>query len=97
MITLAQVLGELQRLRPELTRRHVLRVGVFGSVARGEATAHSDIDVLVEMTSEGDLFDLVGVKNLLEHELGQQVDVVAIGGLKQDVRDAILREVRYAA
>ena len=66
-------------------------------MARGEATPQSDIDVLVEMTDEGDLFDLVSVKTLLERTFNQSVDVVPVGGLKQDVRDVILREVRYAA
>ena len=97
MATLAQVLAELSRLQPELARRHVARIGVFGSVARGEETPQSDIDVWVEMTDEGDLFDLVGVKELLERVLDRGVDVVPIGGLKRDVREAILREVRYAA
>jgi predicted nucleotidyltransferase len=53
--------------------------------------------VLVELTAEGDLFDLVAVKNILEQAFGTRVDVVSVGGLKHDVRDAILREVRYAA
>ncbi len=66
-------------------------------MVRGEATPQSDIDVLVEMTDEGDLFDLVSVKTLLERTFDQSVDVVPVGGLKQDVRDVILREVRYAA
>ena len=66
-------------------------------MARGEATPQSDIDVLVEMTDEGDLFDLVSVKTLLERTFNQSVDVVPVGGLKQHVRDVILREVRYAA
>ena len=66
-------------------------------MARGEATPQSDIDVLVEMTDEGDLFDLVSVKTLLERTFDQSVDVVPVGALKQDVRDVILREVRYAA
>lgn len=66
-------------------------------MARGEATPQSDIDVLVEMTDEGDLFDLVSFKTLLERTFDQSVDVVPVGGLKQDVRDVILREVRYAA
>jgi predicted nucleotidyltransferase len=66
-------------------------------MARGDATPQSDIDVLVEMTDEGDLFDLVSIKTLLERTFDQSVDVVPVGGLKQDVRDVILREVRYAA
>ena len=97
VITLPEVLAELRKLQSELAQRHVARIGVFGSMARGEATPQSDIDVLVEMTDEGDLFDLVSVKTLLERTFDQSVDVVPVGGLKQDVRDVILREVRYAA
>jgi predicted nucleotidyltransferase len=97
MITLAQALDGLRRLAPELAARHVARIGVFGSLARGEAKPGSDIDILVELTADGDLFDLVAVKNLLEQSFGSPVDVVPVGGLKQDVRESILREVRYAA
>ena len=97
MITLSTVLVELGKLQAELAQRHVARIGVFGSIARGEETPQSDIDVLVEMTDEGDLFDLVSIKTLLERTFGQPVAVVPVGGLKQDVRDVILREVRYAA
>jgi len=97
MLTLAEVLADLHRLQPQLAQRHVARIGVFGSVARGDARPDSDIDVLVEMTREGDLFDLVGIKILLEEALAKRVDVVSLGGLKSDARDSILREVRYAA
>jgi len=58
MISLAQALDVLRRLSPELAARHIARIGVFGSLARGEAKPGSDIDVLVELTAEGDLFDL---------------------------------------
>lgn len=97
MPTLAEVLHELHRLQPHLARRNVVRIGVFGSVARGEARPDSDIDILVELTGAGDLFDLVGIKLLLEEALGRRVDVVPIGGLKTDARETVLREVRYAA
>jgi predicted nucleotidyltransferase len=97
MPTLAEVLDELHRRRPELAKRNVDRIGVFGSVARGDARPDSDIDILVDLNSAGDLFDLVGVKLLLEQALGPRVDVVPIGGLKTDDREAVLREVRYAA
>jgi hypothetical protein len=97
MLSLAQALDGLRRLSPELAARHVARIGVFGSLARGEAKPGSDIDVLVELTAEGDLFDLVAVKNILEQAFGTRVDVVPVGGLKPDVRETILREVRYAA
>jgi predicted nucleotidyltransferase len=97
MPTLAEVFAAIEQLQPELRKRHVRRIGVFGSVARGEARIDSDVDVLVELTDEADLLDLVAIKRLLETSLRSSVDVVPTGGLKPDVREAILREVRYAA
>jgi len=49
------------------------------------------------LTDDGDLFDLVAVRTMLAAELGCEVDVIPFGGLKPDIRDTILREVRYAA
>lgn len=57
MDTLAQVFAAIDRVRPALASRHLRRIGVFGSIARGEARADSDVDVLVELTEEGDLFE----------------------------------------
>ena len=45
----------------------VTRLGVFGSVARGEATATSDVDIVVEMPP--DLFQMVHMKEELEEML----------------------------
>lgn len=97
MATLDQALQAASDLASRLKERHVRRIGVFGSVARGEARADSDVDYLVEMTVEGDLFDLVAVKTMLQERLGCAVDVVPLGGLKSDVKQRILAEVRYAA
>lgn len=97
MVTLEQALSAIEAQRPALSARHVHRIGVFGSVARGDARPDSDVDFLVEFTDEGDLFDLVAVKRLLIEALGCAVDVVPAGGLKPDVRERVLREVRYAA
>lgn len=97
MPSLDEVLAELTRLQPRLTARHVGRIGVFGSVARGEARPDSDVDLLVDLTGEGDLFDLVAVKLLLEEMLGCKVDVASAGGLTPGPRDTVLRDVRYAA
>jgi hypothetical protein len=53
----------------------IVRIGVFGSVARGEITEASDIDVVVEL-DRPDLFTLVGIKQELEELLHRPVDVV---------------------
>lgn len=65
---------------------------VFGSVARGEADAQSDVDFLVEMEPGRSLFDLGGLQYELERLLGRPVDVVTERGLKARVQEGVLRE-----
>ena len=57
-------------------------VRVFGSVARGDNDARSDIDFLVDLEPERSLFDLSGLPIDLEAMLHSQVDVVTEGGLR---------------
>jgi hypothetical protein len=75
-----------------LVHRHRGRtVALFGSVARGDDTSTSDVDFLVEFDSNSSLFDLMHLEDGLRVLLGQDVDVVSVGGLKP--RDEhILRE-----
>jgi predicted nucleotidyltransferase len=77
----------------KLAQRHgARRVYLFGSVVRGEATADSDIDVLVELEPGRSLFDLGGLLMDLEALLGRRVDVVTTAGLRERIRERVLRE-----
>jgi len=67
-------------------------VRVFGSVARGEADAQSDIDLLVDMEAGRSLLDLSGLLIDLEDLLGCNVDVVTEKGLRDRIRERVLRE-----
>lgn len=67
-------------------------VRVFGSVARGEADADSDIDFLVTMEPGRSLLDLGGLVVDLEQLLGRRVDVVTEKGLRERIRERVLRE-----
>lgn len=67
-------------------------VRIFGSVARGEASGSSDLDLLVEMAPDRSLFDLVALEQDLGDLLGLDVQVVSEGGLKARARDRILAE-----
>jgi predicted nucleotidyltransferase len=67
-------------------------VRVFGSVARGEADEASDIDFLVDLEPGRSLFDLGGLLMDLRALLGCDVDVVTPRGLKQRIRERVLRE-----
>ena len=86
----------LKRKRQEILRiaaKHgALSVRVFGSVARGEADAQSDIDFLVELEPGRSLLDLGGLQYELESLLGCRVDVVTERGLKTRIRERVLRE-----
>ncbi|MFZ5994401.1 MAG: nucleotidyltransferase family protein [Thermodesulfobacteriota bacterium] len=53
----------------------IIRIGVFGSAARGNMNEQSDIDVVVEL-GKPDLFYLVGIKQDLEEKFHRPVDIV---------------------
>lgn len=58
-----------------------VRAYLFGSVARGEETPQSDVDMLVEFAAGSSLFDIIHLEEALEALLGTPVDVVSTGGL----------------
>ena len=68
------------------------RVRVFGSVARRQDDAGSDIDFLVDMEPGRSLFDLGGLLVDLEKLLNSKVDVVTERGLKDRIRDRVVHE-----
>ena len=67
-------------------------VRIFGSVARGEADADSDVDILVVLEPGRSLFDLGGLSMDLQELLGREVDVVTEQGLRDRFRERVLKE-----
>lgn len=67
-------------------------VRLFGSVARGEATAESDLDLLVDVGPNHSPFFPGGLLIDLEELLGCKVDIVTEQGLHWYIRDRVLRE-----
>jgi uncharacterized protein len=94
----ALTLDDLERRRERLlalaARHGAVRLRVFGSVARGEATPASDIDFLVLMAPGRSLFDLGALQMDLTDELGRPVDVVSEKGLVSPRRERILAEAK---
>ena len=73
----------------------IMRLGLFGSVARGEQTETSDVDVYYEGPALG-LKSLAGLPQALSEYLGAPVDVVrGHDGLNSSLRNRIMREVIY--
>ena len=74
------------------SKRGAYNVRVFGSVARGEADAKSDIDLLVDLEPGRSIFDLGGLLMDLQNLLGHEVDVVTERGLRERIRERVLKE-----
>jgi predicted nucleotidyltransferase len=88
------LLAKLKELKPTLAARYKAKeIGLFGSFARGEQGASSDIDVLVEFEEEADLFDLIGLSLHLEEALQRKVDVVPKRALRTELRESVLQEI----
>jgi predicted nucleotidyltransferase len=87
-------LEELRARRDEILRlaasRGASNVRVFGSVARGEAGANSDVDLLVEFEPGRSLVDLTGLELELEELLGCKVDVGT--QVHEVIRDRVARD-----
>jgi predicted nucleotidyltransferase len=87
----------LKRHRTDLHQRGVKSLAVFGSMARGEATPDSDIDLLVEFSRPVGLFEFIRLKMYLEDLTGRQVDLVTRDALRPAMRDDILNEAIHVA
>jgi hypothetical protein len=88
-----RVLELLSRSKPELRARFgVVRLALFGSTARDEATADSDVDVLVAFDGPATSKQYFGVQFYLEDLLGRPVDLVAEKALRPELRPYIDRE-----
>jgi hypothetical protein len=80
------------RILEAASRRGLDDVRVFGSVARDEARAASDVDLLVAPGPQTTLFDLSGFALDVEEIVGRHVDVATPRGLKARIKDRVLAE-----
>ena len=79
----------------EIAARHgAIRLRLFGSVARGEERADSDIDFLVALAEERGFSDYLAMAEELEGLLGRKVDLVTERGLSPHFRPFIEAEAR---
>jgi hypothetical protein len=77
----------------EIARSHgAHRVRLFGSFARGEESATSDLDLLVDLDEDRSLIDLVAIKQDVEEMVKCKVDVVTEAALSPYIREKILSE-----
>ena len=85
---------KLQEMLPELKKKYPLKyIGVFGSYVRGEQSASSDLDILVEFNGSITLFGYARLENELSDKLGVKVDLVSKTALKPRIGKHVLSEV----
>jgi predicted nucleotidyltransferase len=94
-------LTQIRYLSPQIqqiARRHnTSRLFVFGSVARGESTEHSDVDFLVEIKENASLFDVAGFSYEIEKLLGLSVDVVPASLLPMVADQSFVNKIKEEA
>ena len=95
-MTRDQILAAVTAQEPRLRELHVRELALFGSHARGDARAESDIDFLSELDRPS-FDDYMAVKEVLESLFSRPVDLVMKSALKPRLRDRILAEAVRAA
>ena len=97
-MTREQVIATLREHEPELKAAGVVRLSLFGSTARGEHHADSDIDLLAafDATRRISLLDVAGIELRLSKLLGRPVDLIEEGTLKLRVQRRVEAEALRA-
>jgi predicted nucleotidyltransferase len=73
---------------------HPVRIGIFGSVARGEDSQESDIDILYSFQDAVGLFNLVRMKDEMEEKLNARVDLVSEQFVHPKLKPQIMKELK---
>lgn len=71
----------------------VSKIGVFGSMARGEASEQSDIDLIVEFSRRKSLLALVALERKMSEALGRRVDLLTEAAISPYLRDKIMNDL----
>ena len=91
---IAEIQNTIAAEKDEIRRRYRAEIkGIFGSYARGDFHADSDLDLLVDFDEGANLFDLVGLQQFLEEKLGCKVDLVSRRSLREELRTSVLNEM----
>jgi predicted nucleotidyltransferase len=85
---------DLGKLVAICKQNDVARLGMFGSMARGEAAAHSDLDLIVEFSKQKSLLAMVALERQLSTAIGRKVDLLTEAALSPYLRDRILRDLQ---
>jgi predicted nucleotidyltransferase len=95
MLSTTDIETRLLEIKPVLTENfHVSSIGYFGSYAKGMQSDNSDLDLVVEF-SQPVGWAFFSLEKFLEQSLGIRVDITTKNGLKEQIKDSILKQVKY--
>jgi len=90
-----QLLLNNKKVLEDYCRQNQIKLfGLFGSFARGEEKADSDIDVIVDFMETKSLMEIGGIQYELEESLGRPVDLVSIRNIKPALKSNILKDLK---
>lgn len=92
----AEIIRFLRENKSELEARFgVTTLGLVGSYARNEATAESDIDLIVEIRSDNKFRSFFGLLHFLQDSLPARIDLATESSLKPLVRETVMKDILY--
>jgi len=85
---------DVSRMIDICRQNDVSMIGVFGSMARGEAKKESDIDLIVHFSKQKSLLAMVGLERELSEALGRKVDLLTEAAISPYMRESVLKELK---
>lgn len=98
MLDAAIILDYLRKNKVRFFQKYQLtQIGIFGSIARGEQTENSDIDIIIEFEpNTSDLYSLkLNLRNEIQSKFNRPVDICRLKYIKPIFRSQIESEIRY--
>jgi len=93
MNRLDEIKHTLANYKHELEDKYYVKeIGIFGSYTREKQTNKSDLDVLIEFSKPVSLLQIISLENYISDILGIKVDVVPKNNIREELKEAILKE-----
>ena len=83
---------KLKRIVEILKKHGAIKIEIFGSYARGEATSESDIDLIVDFENRKSLLELVGIEQEIEDAVGIKIDLLTGNSISPYILERIKKD-----
>ena len=84
----------MNRIRAACHAKNVAMLGIFGSVARGEDTSNSDIDLLVRLNKPVGFVEFIALEDTFKEIFGRNVDLATESSLHPLIRKNVLADLQ---